>query len=106
MAGIFGGDCAVCAAKDQHIAFLQTQVSALTAKMAEILSPGANARAAYVLPTREKKDTPLPVPQSHSPSRLARIRQDRRTTPESEGREVIARAERAIVEQSFERGNG
>jgi hypothetical protein len=106
MAGLFGGECTVCQSKDQFIEYLQDQVRELQKKLIEVASPGANARIAIAAQApREKKDL-VPPTQSHSPRRLAQIRQDKREAPEPDGSALIAKAERAIVEQSFERGNG
>ena len=73
MAGLFGGECPACPVKDAFIAFLQKQNQDFAAKLAEVASPGANARQAYVPPAvREKKGPAV----THSPSRLAATRKD------------------------------
>lgn len=77
--GLFN-DCAGCATRDQFIAFLQKQNSDLATKLAEIASPGATARAQWTQPKREEKTGPK---TTHSPSQIARIRQDKATPPEA-----------------------
>jgi hypothetical protein len=94
MPGIFGGDCPSCPTKDQFIQFLQKQNADLVAKMAELLSPGVTARQNYVQPKREEKPGPK---ATHSPSRIAAMRQDKPTPPED-----IAPALR-VSEADFER---
>lgn len=74
------GKCPSCPSKDQvietqkgHIAFLESQVRELQAKLLELTSPGANARIAFRPPTERPAKEPGPR-ATHSPTRLAQTR--------------------------------
>lgn len=80
MAGIFG-DCAGCATRDTFIAFLQKQNQDFAAKLAEVASPGANARQHYTQPA--PRPEPTGPKATHSPARIAATRSDKATPPDA-----------------------
>jgi len=73
VAGIFGGDCPVCAANAGRITFLEGQVVALQKQLIELASPGANARLAWTPPKPAEKSARA----THSPSQIAARRADK-----------------------------